>query len=102
MKKIHIKCSQGHRLFDTVDNSRLNIKIKCGNKKSCPHKATCSKETYILLGGEREEFSKQYFHQPCPACNKRLFDVTKDSMGIVQIKCDNCGKVVNISLGISA
>jgi hypothetical protein len=102
MRKLPIKCSHGHRLFDAVNGSKLSIKIKCGNKKTCPHKANCLKQTEIIFGGEKDDFCGLYRHLSCPMCNKRIFDATKDSLGIVQIKCDHCGKVVDISLGMSA
>ena len=97
-----MKCSFGHRLFDVIEGSNLKIKIKCSNKKICPHKAYCSKETEIILGGKKDEFCGQYKHIPCPGCSKRLFDVTTDSLGIVQIKCDHCGKVADIPLVIKS
>ncbi len=34
----------------------------------------------------------------CPVCNQRLFDKISLTTGYVEIKCPNCGRVVQINL----
>ncbi len=34
----------------------------------------------------------------CPTCKKRLFDISENCAGIVDIKCTHCKKLVKISL----
>lgn len=41
----------------------------------------------------------EYIHVACPCCkNKRLFDLMRESKGIVYIKCPICKSVVAVSL----
>lgn len=96
MKNVQIKCQYKKRLFDVVEGSRLKIHIKCGNNKICPYKANCERTSNIVLGDKAEAFSLPYKTTNCPNCGKRLFDVSKDSVGIVTIKCEMCGKVATI------
>ncbi len=96
MRNLQIKCSSQRRLFDTIEGSKLKIRIKCSNTKVCPHKVDCKRTTEVILGAAKEAFDEFYKAINCPYCGKRLFDVTTDSVGIVTIKCEMCGKVAII------
>lgn len=96
MRNVQIKCSRERRLFDTIEGSKLKTLIKCSNTKICPHKADCQRTTEIILGADTEAFDEFYKAITCPYCGKRLFDVSTDSVGIVTIKCEMCGKVATI------
>jgi hypothetical protein len=102
MKVHQIKCSSGHRLFDVIEGSNLRVKIKCNNKKICPDKARCKREIEVVFGEQIKEKCEPYKRYNCPACKKRLFDATKSSRGIVQIKCSYCKEVADISIGINS
>lgn len=32
----------------------------------------------------------------CPTCRKRVFDVTKKTIGAIEMKCPHCGKIIAI------
>ena len=98
MKTIQIKCAKGKRLFDIIEGSKLSILIKCGNTKICSYKSTCSRTTEFLVGASKLSFSLDYKPINCPHCNKRMFDVTTDSVGIVTMKCELCGKISSIPI----
>lgn len=98
MKNLQVKCSKKRRLFDAIDGSRIRVKIKCNNSKACPHKANCKRISDIVLGADKDAFSKDYKAINCPHCGKRLFDTTTDSVGIVTIKCEMCSKVATIPI----
>ena len=96
MRTVQIKCNRERRLFDTIEGSKMKILIKCSNTKVCPYKSDCLRTTEIVLGAEKEAFDEFYKAINCPYCGKRLFDVSTDSVGIVTIKCEMCGKVATI------
>ena len=98
MKTFQIKCDKGKRLFDIIEGSKLSILIKCGNTKVCPYKSTCSRTTEFIVDASTLSFSFDYKPIICPHCNRRLFDATKDSVGIVTIKCELCGKISSIPI----
>ena len=98
MKTIQIKCNQVKRLFDIIEGSKLSILIKCGNSKICPYKSSCPRTTEFILGASKLSFSLDYTPINCPHCNRRLFDATKDSLGIVTIKRELCGKISSIPI----
>lgn len=99
MKKYNITCILGHRLLDIEEGSNMIVRIKCSNQKTCPHKAVCKRKTEIIFG-EPPEMNAALEHYVCPACDKRLFDVVTGSQGAIQIKCDHCGKVIRIPIGM--
>jgi hypothetical protein len=98
MNTEQINCSYSHRLFDIMASSKLNILIKCSNKKHCPHKNICGRSEVILLGDCEPPLTGEYRKVQCSYCKKRLLDVSSDSDGGLLIKCDYCGRVniVNI------
>ena len=100
MRKYHITCSLGHRLFDVIEGSNIKIRVKCADRKTCPHKEVCIRDNVITFGEVVSAVGIQYMPFGCPACDKRLFDATANSQGIIQIKCDSCNKTVNISVGM--
>lgn len=35
----------------------------------------------------------------CPVCkNRRLFDLSPETSGMIEIKCPRCGKIITISI----
>jgi len=43
--------------------------------------------------------NQKAIHVGCPCCNnKRLFDLSPDTKGEMEIKCPWCGKVISISV----
>ena len=43
--------------------------------------------------------NQKAIHVGCPCCNnKRLFDLSPDTKGEMEIKCPRCGKVISISV----
>lgn len=93
MRNIQIRCEKEKRLFDAVDGSNLRIQLKCSNAKVCAHKSDCMRTTEVYFGGTKAALTGNYFPVHCPRCGKRLFNVTSDSVGIVNIKCDLCGNI---------
>ena len=93
MKTIQIKCDHQHRIFDAVEGSRMSIKYKCSNKKVCPNKKACKRLVEISFSDINDNISGPFREVKCPSCGKRLFDTTTDSVGIVTIKCESCGKI---------
>lgn len=93
MKNIQIKCDHQHRLFDVVEGSSMKIRYKCSNQKVCPDKKTCRRLKEISFADGPDNLSGSYREVKCPGCGKRLLDATADSVGIITIKCESCGKI---------
>lgn len=98
MVKQVIRCKRGQRLLDLHDGSRVKIEIKCKNGK-CGYKGECNRKVVLVAGGLESSFSSDYVPQHCPICGQRLFDATKDSCGVAEIKCHRCRNIVNILIG---
>ncbi|MHB8962253.1 MAG: hypothetical protein ACYC5K_03790 [Saccharofermentanales bacterium] len=93
MKNIQIRCDHQHRLFDAVEGSSMKIRYKCSNQKVCPNKKACRRLVEISFVDDSDNLSGLYREVKCPSCGKRLFDATTDSVGIITIKCESCGKI---------
>ena len=93
MKNIQIRCDHQHRLFDAVEGSRMKIRYKCSNKKVCTNKKACQRLVEINFDDVKDNLSGPCREVKCPSCGKRLLDSTIDSVGIITIKCESCGKI---------
>ena len=98
MNYTQVKCHQGKRLLDVVDGAHLRLQIKCGNQKACPYKASCHRTTRFTKSTKAIPLSEPTHTMNCPICQKRLFDVSPESSGIVAIKCDSCNQVSLLQL----
>ena len=50
------------------------------------------------MRGDNDDDGDAVVQVRCPNCDKRLFDVTRDSNGIISIKCERCGTVMAVKL----
>ena len=98
MKNIQIKCDHQHRLFDAVEGASMKIKYKCSNKRVCSNKKVCQRLVEINFINGKDKLSGPYREVKCPSCGKRLLDATTDSVGIVTIKCESCGKIAVVPI----
>lgn len=88
-----IRCRYAHRLFDTNDDAKLRIKMKCGSSRQCSRRERCSRCEEIFVGHCDPPLSGEYRKVICPYCKKRLLDATEDSDGVIHIKCDYCARI---------
>ena len=57
---------------------------------------TVYKEEKTLVGVTKEK--EEAVPVKCSCCKKRLFDMEKDTDGMISIKCPNCGTVIAVSM----
>ena len=91
---IKCPCCNKQRLFDLEVNSKGTIKIKCQKCHSIIRINLELKKAKLDTSVENRSMSIK-----CPLCNRhRLFDISKDVFGKVEIKCQKCAQIVEIDL----
>lgn len=93
---IVIKCPgcNKQRLFDLEVNSKGTIKIKCQKCHSIININLEFKKVKVDTNKADWDMSIK-----CPLCNRhRLFDISKDAFGKVEIKCQRCSQIVEVNL----
>jgi len=98
MGKQTIKCIFGQRVFDIYDGSKVNIGMKCINRK-CNQRFNCNQKEIIFVGNIAYNETSEYIPYRCPVCGHRIFDATEDSYGNLEIKCPFHKAIVDILIG---
>lgn len=98
MVKQTVKCSLGRKILEIYEGSNVDILLKC-NQQKCKQKRSCKRMQIIKIGVLKGDENVKYNQKKCTACGHRVFDASNNSHGMVEIKCTNCGNIVNILIG---